>query len=493
MAYLSRNTAHGLLALILAAAATCIIAAYNGSPLLYTDSFYYLRRALAFVQGASSVSVDVADYQQFQVAAAPAASNNPFFLRPAPYTVFLLPFANVYLIYLVPFVQGLLVAYLVSLALRVARIDMQPKEFVLLFLLLSLGSSLPWISGQIMPDIFTGMVILLFFILMFGGNHLNRLEKVFLALLLTGAISTHLSHLPLFIGLVVVCATYWLLFDRKVTSVSNFAGLILGPVIMAALLLAASNYVFTKKITLSESSDLFYLARLAGDGTAQDYLRETCSHKPYLLCAEMDNMPRDAEYFLWDPNGPWSKYQDVPEFMTEAKEIVRGTLRSYPLNQAQKSAENFLEQLVRFEIDHHLKGQVIGESMADRIRLLDNFGGNIRAVFEDSRVVRQDMALFNIANKLQMVVVLISVLILGVSLPFLIVWRERVCLLFIAVVVTGLLGNAFVLSALSMVADRYQNRVIWLLPLAAFFAVWQISRRVSVLRSKPICPTPSQM
>jgi hypothetical protein len=430
------------------------------------------------------LSIDVADYQQFQVnPTSTAFSNNPFFFRPPPYTLFLLPFSNAIFIYAIPFVQGLLVAYLVHLALRVARIRVQPKEFVILFLLLSVATSLPWYSGQIMPDVFTGMVILLFFSLMCGVDDLTPLERVFAALLLTGALGTHLSHLSVFVGLLAVFGGYWLLFNRKLISFRSFVVWLLSPLVLVVVMLLASNYIFSKKLVLSESSDLLYLARLVGDGTAQEYLRDKCPQKPYLLCADLQKLDeKDADGFLWDADGAWSRYQNNAKFLVEAKEIVRGTLIRDPLAQAQSFLQHSLTQLVTFGIDSDLTGTLKSygpqkqvNPLGARLAVLDDFGENISAIFADSRQVQQHMPLFGIANTLQTVVVLISILTIGASVPLLMAWRQKCCVLFISVVVTGILCNAFGLGALSIVvADRYQNRVIWLLPLAAFAAAWQL-------------------
>jgi hypothetical protein len=67
--------------------------------------------------------------------------------------------------------------------------------------------------------------------------------------------------------------------------------------------------------------------------------------------------------------------------------------------------------------------------------------------------------------------VYLSLLVLLACGPMLSATRQRRPLLLTGVVLAGVSLNAAVLGVLSAVHDRYQSRVMWLLPLAAFVAV----------------------
>jgi hypothetical protein len=90
----------------------------------------------------------------------------------------------------------------VDLALRSARVRKSTRGFVVLFAGLSAFSSLPWFPGQIMPDIFTSLVILLSFVVFWGAGQLMRWEWRVVGALLVVAIGSHVSHFPIY-GLLV--------------------------------------------------------------------------------------------------------------------------------------------------------------------------------------------------------------------------------------------------------------------------------------------------
>jgi hypothetical protein len=74
--------------------------------------------------------------------------------------------------------------------------------------------------------------------------------------------------------------------------------------------------------------------------------------------------------------------------------------------------------------------------------------------------------------------VLISLLLIGTLMPF--IWRHRKPRLvsLTAVIVFMVIANALVTGVLSGVEDRYQSRVIWLVPLfAGLFALEWLDHR----------------
>src|SRR4029077_3301534 len=253
---------------------------------------------------------------------------------------------------------------------------------------------------------------------------------------------------------------------------------VVGPLVLAIMALVGSNFVFSRKPVLSESSGLFYLARLVGDGTAQRYLADVCPEKRYLLCDERANLPRDADYFLWEPAGPWARHQNDPRFLTEAGDIVRGTLRVYWREQGAAAVGNTFTQLASFSVDGDLA------TPHPQVReLFAKFGDGTLARYQESRQVRRALPL-DAASAVQQGCVYLSLLLLLVCGPLLGATYRRGPLLLSGVVLAGVGLNAAVLGALSAVHERYQSRVMWLLPLAAFVAVRALLARVTSSRHR---------
>src|SRR5437879_1330445 len=145
-------------------------AIYNGYPLVYPDTGDYV--ALA----------DISFRSIFY----------SLLIAPARLTGSLWP---------VVFLQSLIVAHLLRLVLRVVFSIVSGAAFLVITVLLCILTSLPWYTGFIMPDIFTGVLVLCLFLLAFCGPSLTPRERKYVAVLAVAAAAVHLSHLPLAMGL----------------------------------------------------------------------------------------------------------------------------------------------------------------------------------------------------------------------------------------------------------------------------------------------------
>jgi hypothetical protein len=435
-----------------AGALTCAVALFNRFPLTYFDSGRYLTNAYAFAHGVQPPPIG-------------GAFPNPFFYRPISYSLFLTPFAFPGLLWILPPVQGILVAFTVDLALRCAGVSLSTRGFLLLFAGLVAGTSLPWFTGQVMPDFFTSLVVLLVFIALWGGGRLARWERLTAAAILTLGLASHLSHLPLYVGLVGAGLLLLRLSLREPLPLGALAARIVAPLAVAVALLVTSNWVVARKPVLSESADLFYLARLVGDGTAQRYLNRACPGHRYLLCADRDDLHLDSDWFLWDPAGPWRKYQNDPAFLDDARAIVRGTLRQEWRRQVVASLRSALRQAGKFGTEPGWQ-----RSEAEVAPALADFGPATVTAYWASRQGQRTLPL-EAEGTLQRVCVWLALVVLLACLPALWAGRNRALLALVGVTFSGLALNALVLGSLASVNARYQSRVIWLVPLLACTAV----------------------
>src|SRR5690606_23932646 len=81
------------------------------------------------------------------------------------------------------------------------------------------------------------------------------------------------------------------------------------------------------------------------------YLRDSCGERRYVLCAYLDQLPRNSDEFLWPRDGVFRRAGGAPVLGDEAREIVIGTLRTYPLWQLANTAEHVGRQLLDLRID----------------------------------------------------------------------------------------------------------------------------------------------
>jgi hypothetical protein len=442
--------------LLPAALLTCIIALYNQFPLTYPDAGSYLENAVAIAHWRAPW----------------------FFYRPLVYGSLLVPFSTPQTIWLIPLAQGFLAALVVDLTLRAAAVPLSTWGFLVLFAGLSAFTSLPWISGQIMPDVFTGVTILLCFVFVWGDERLTNRERWMVGALLALAIGCHLSHLPLYGILVVATLTGRMLMDRASRSWRRFVPLALraiAPLLVAAGLLIGSNYYFRRAPVLSRSSALFALGHMVGDSLAQRYLARVCPTQQYLLCSERASLRANLDWFLWHPDGPWQRHEPEVQrgdstFLHEAPAIVAGTLRQEWPVAIRTSLRTTVTQLKTFGTD---PGDFAFSHSVDKA--LARFGPRTLRAYLASRQVQNSLPL-EAASRLQYVVVGMGVLVLLGCLPALRGGALAPMRALIATVFLGVAFNALVMASLAMVQPRYQSRVVWLVPLVGVMAALQVVR-----------------
>ena len=484
---LSRRLWSGLLALLL-----CLPALVNGFPLVFDDSAHYLRKPFAFVQelARGRLSTDAGQYRGYMPsqfgggeaaprAASPEAapvvplSGNPFFLRPAPYSLALLPFAHPVTILLLPFAQALLVVLLAEALLRALAGPTPPAWARAAMAVGLLASAAPWFASQIMPDVLTGCLALWLGLLVAGGDWMRRPWRAAgFALLGAFLIGSHLTHLPLAAGGVVVgLGLRWAMEGRRDALRWRRAGLALAALLLAAGGLVGTNLAFGKKATLSESSPLFLLARMVGDGTAALVLEKDCpAGAGWLLCDQPEFWRGKSDDFLWEPQAPWLRHwAERDRFLAEAREISGRVLRRHPGEQAERSLGNFARQLVTLSIDPQLAeppprsfGELAGQMGAPAARL----AADSLASTGDARL-NAYRRLQDLAQKALFwgaLVVLAGIAALA--------WRTRrgPLLAVVALALALVLGNAFLAGALSAVHGRYQSRITWPVTLLAVAA-----------------------
>jgi hypothetical protein len=346
-----------------------------------------------------------------------------------------------------------------------------PYRMLLLALLLTLGTSLPWFVGQIMPDLFTSLMILALALLLFAQDTLPIPSRLILVLLIGMAVAFHQANLLVALWMLPAIGLCALLGWRP--SKRPLPGLFAAGIGLAfgAVALIATNLVIGGRFALSNGGSVFLLARLLGDGTALSYLEKTCPQHSFAICAQLDELssfrPRTdlAENFLW--NRPLEKLGGWRAEEPEASAIVGATLREYPLAQLSAAVDNSLRQLSGFRTGDGLYVYKPSEFVSMTIH---NIFGPV--VYDSYLQSKQSHGVyvsdeFEFINYIHGAVLFASFLVL---IGFAVQGgrRKQPRAFFVAVFVLVIVcGNAVTLGTLSGPLNRYQNRVIWLVPLLA--------------------------
>jgi hypothetical protein len=368
-------------------------------------------------------------------------------------------------------VQSLITAWMICRFASAVFGLTSPSRMVLLALLLTLGTSLPWFVGQIMPDLFTSLMILALALLLFVQDRLPRPSRIILVLLIGMAVAFHQANLLVALWMLAGIGFCALLGWRPSRPFPR--GLFAGGIGLAfgAAALMTANLIFDGRFALSNGGSVFLLARLLEDGTALSYLKKTCPQQSFAVCAYLDELssfrPRTdlAANFLW--NGPLERLGGWRAEESEASAIVGATLREYPLAQFSAAVDNSLRQLSSFRTGEGLYAYAPTDFVS--ITIQNIFGPVVYDSYLKSKqhhgVYVSDQ--FEFMNYIHGAVLFASSLVL-IGFVVLGGWQKQRRAFFVAVFVLVLVfGNAVTLGVLAGAVDRYQNRVMWLMPLLA--------------------------
>lgn len=421
----------------------------NGYPLVFPDTGVYLAQGLAFEGHAS---------------------------RPPYYGLLLLPFHFGLSLWPVVFAQSLLTAILLRLILRC--IDRPPslKQESWIVAGLALLTSLSWHTSQILPDIFTSLLILCIFLLVFGLTKLSKGEYSIIAVCLLISTMVHYSHLPMLLAVGSGALILHWFFHRDFSALRTPALTLVSITILVVCAFMAYSYAYAGRATMSLDSSRFLLARLIDDGTALRLLREQCPTRNWTLCDHLDKIKGNHDTFLWNSNSPWGYIEKTKGFLgarDEANEIIWTTLTTYPGEQFKQSMLNIFTQATSFGTADTLC-PCLDESKIHRI-VAKYFNFEL-GLYEHS-LQNQDRLPVSVLRSIHTPIAYLALLGCMAFVLFAFIApknyrvKHRLLLELLGVVILGFLCNALITGTLSGAADRYQSRVVWLPVLVIMIAL----------------------
>jgi hypothetical protein len=423
------------LAVVAAALLLCWPAFYNGHPLAYADSVSY---------------IDTLD------------PNKAHWARSIFYTAFLFPLRWGVWLWPAVFAQALIVAHLVYVLLRATCVGIRPEAYLGVVLALATCSSLPWFASTVMPDVFTGVVVLGMYLLGFALDRLGQLERWYIAALTAGAITCDPSHLALAAGLVLVIFAAKPLLGVRSQSRALGAAMVTGPLLFATAAHLGANASAHHSLSLAPASPIVLLERMIEDGTAQAYLRERCPERGYVLCGYLDELPDNTDAFLWDYDSVLVR-AGGPALNNEAREIVLGVFRDHPIQQLGSIAANGARQLLVFGVDWLPLRDSAGRPIGQYVRHFSPADHQGHLVSRQS-TGRMPVTAVTLWHAFFALVGFAASLFL--FLEFVRRGDHAMIALFV-VISAALIVNALVTGGFSPVRGHHQSRVVWLVVLYA--------------------------
>jgi len=433
-------------------------AVWNGHPLLFSDSSSYIRMAAEHYQA---------------------------FARPIFYSIFILPAHLGPDLWPVAVVQAFITAHLLMFVTRAALGALNPVGFLVLVGGLALLTGLPFLVGQIMPDLFAAIALLGLYLLGWVPEALRRSERLYVLILVAGAIAVHLSHIPLAMSIVLLASVWHVLLEGVRRAIAAVAIMAI-PLAMAIAAHLMVNLVSSGTVGLSPQSTVFLLARGIGDGPVRAYLREACPRANYALCPFVDELPTDSDIFLWGERNvrtPSVFHQAGGAALAEeAGHIVYASVRRDLLGHLSAFFRNGMAQFAQFQTGdgvqpmHGLTGPV---DMHWVSRALERHFPESYPAYLASRQINGRLNL-SLLNAVHVPAGWISMILAGaMALVHCMEDRRSLVALFVVIAAAALV-NAIITGGLSAVHDRYQARIVWLFTLYVFLAGTALLNRAGI-------------
>lgn len=443
-------------------------ALYNGQPIFFADTTAYIRGADAGISRLTGHASAWAASTRLETPSPERLQNREFVLAGrSVYYGALLYFGDATgQLWPSILVQAAAVLLAISLTLRQMRLFSWQTLGVLTVGLAAL-TPLAFFTSFLMPDVFAGVTVLAIANLIGFGAQMTRAVWIAWVLLLSAALAFHTSHVLIATAMLGIASVAY--FLRIPVSASGLMGLLL-----ALTLAAAGEVAFTRGVQgvlgVTPVRPPFLTARLIADGPAAAFLLANCPHVGFAVCKFVDRLPLDdADTFLWstDPaRGGVFMLTDAQTRQSMAQEELRFALAVVafdPIGQLKASTRNVFAQLRMMaltEFTYAVEG--------DRQFLWDRVPSPYIDVMETTKAWSGNLPT-HIMSVVALVATLASIVsLIGLALLHRVTLsRNPTVAIFTVATILGTLLNAAVCGALSTPHDRYQARLIWLLPLTA--------------------------
>lgn len=360
--------------------------------------------------------------------------------------------------------QSALMAWLFAVTLRVNGLGGRPWLALGIVVLLTATTSLPWLAGQLMPDILFAAAALVLYLLAYAHDRLARWERFALAATIAVAIPSHMAAAGLCVG---VIAALWLIGFIKALALPKprltFAAL---AVAAGIALCPLSNLALIGQFGFTPGGSSFLFGRLIEDGMIDQYLEDKCPDPTLRICAYKDDIPDQADDWLWGDSafyklGGWDGYTE------EQGRIIRDTLRLYPVEHLTTAIVATLEQFVSFATE---------VSIDDNEPVFRSFAELVPDLVPSLMSARQQTGRLNVAPLNYLYVPFAGLAIAGLAAAL--IFRRRLNLTpeaaaLCVTILLALAANAAICGIFSHPVDRYQSRLVLLAPFAVAILIAQ--------------------
>ncbi len=403
--------------------------------------------------------------------------------RPITYCWLVRHISLYYSIWLVIIFQGMLMASFITLLLH--KLTGNKNVFFLSFVLtaiLSVLTNLPIYVSHIMPDMYMGIALIGYFVLL-TDRSIHWAWLILLSFITFYSTIVHFSNLPILTSVnIALVVLYFLLRKYKFININHSRIKIVAVVLLVSWLsIPTINYIYGAGFGYSRVSNIVFTARLIQPGIFSDYVNERCeTDTAFFLCDYKNTMPDydRYHYFLWHDTSFLYKNCEGIEGFAEcwlAQDSIYGLINDDILSKPEYRKRFLLDAVLQFGYQLHTFDLGTDPPYGEKSHInypIKRYFPREHQQYLDAQQQRSEIR-YDARNTIQQISVVIALLTIAAfySVPRL---RKKVMSMtstFLMMFVLTILANAGLIALLSIVVGRFQGRLIWILPALAFVLI----------------------
>lgn len=388
--------------------------------------------------------------------------------------------------------QALVAAWLTWITTGAVAVRRQTLRYYAMVLLLAAGSSLPFFVALAMPDVFAGFGIVALLLLSCGPRYALP-QRVALVGIAAFSAASHATILPL---MALVAGISMVFFARQGEPLRlNLRRHALPLTALVIALAGGAAFDLACRAAFGEAPHAppYLMARVLADGPGRAYLDVACQEPDrFAICAFRNQALDDSDEILWSDKPGEGVYTTLDydgrlRMLREQRDFVLGALAHAPGMALAAAADNFAQQLTYMGVRDD-----VGATKTSWDTLVGDAAPGTEPGVTGSLSYRGAMP-FGVIDGIDAAVLALSVAFLAVRLTRHDVrggWRSArpaangLVTMAVGVVVL-ILANAAMCGILSEPDERYESRLIWLLPALALVTAQRVGLPVRLRARRP--------
>lgn len=374
-------------------------------------------------------------------------------------------------------IQSWLTIWVLALVLRTHGYGGRPMLLLGIIAVLSVVTTLPWITAILLTDIYSGLAVLALYMLLTRSELLTRGERYGLMALIACAAASHSATLAVLMLLSAASLVLTLVDRRRLPRLRVAQGVL--AIALGAVIVLGTNFILVKRLAWTPGGFSMYFGRMLQAGIVPKYLDKHCPDPSIKLCVIKDQLPDNADDWFWaDKN--FDKLGRFAGMSAEMERVALGSAAEFPLDVLKTTIEATAEQLVAVRT-----GEGVVNWIWHTYFIVKDWAPQLQPTMWAAKQQKGEIS-FTEINAVHYPVALIAMALL----PFIVFmgWSGRLPRAFgdlAFVCILALLANAFVCGGLANPHDRYGARLVWLAVFTAGLALVRLVEQRSAASAAP--------